>query len=932
MVLLPLTVSIAGAAEAEQALVWPEVTNETKPWSRWWWLGNITSEADLRALIAEYARVGLGGLEVTPIYGVRGYEEQFVPFLSDTFVERLEFAGREAARHGLAIDMSTGTGWPFGGPWVDDATASRYLATRVFTVAAGGQLDTPVRLDQEPFLRFAGATRVPVEAIKQPVAANDNLQELAIDQVRFPRPLPLHTLMAYPPAGGGAPVDLTGAVGPDGRLQWTAPAAGGAWTLVAVFNGWHGKMVERAGPGGEGMAIDHLSANALAAYLAPFDRALQGKKPTGFRAWFNDSYEVDDAFGDSNFTARFFQEFEKRRGYDLRHYLPLLVDPKSGAAGDRVLCDYRETVSDLLLDQFTVPWRDWAARQQAIIRNQAHGSPANIIDLYAASDIPETEGSDIVQFKTASSAAHLTGKRLTSAEALTWLDEHWVSTLGDAKRAIDGFFLGGVNHICYHGTVYSPPDDAWPGFRFYAAVEFDPANPLWAHIDALNAYVTLAQSFLQAGRPDERVLLYYNIHDRWSERGNGELPHFHGSARDGMAVRDLGEALLAAGYGFDYVTDRLLAGARAEAGRAVVGDQHYDAIVLPRTRVMPLETIERVVRLAEAGVPVVVEGALPESVPGHGALAEREKQLTPWLLRARSGMIRVVRDVAAELETVAGALREPMVEQGLRYVRRVAGDGRVCYFVVNPGAERFDGWAPLTAGGEAFALFDPMTGAVGRAQTRVRESGGSEVRLQLDPGASVLVRAVAPNGDGPRWSYRNAAGQAETLSGTWTLEFKDGGPTVSGAITLGELTSWTELAGDAGKAYSGRGCYRLEFLRPAGDATVFELDLGRVAVSARVRLNGRELGTSFLPPHRLVVPADILAERNILEIEVVNLAANRIADLDRRGVAWKKFYNINMPAWRRENRGPDGLFSAADWTPRESGLLGPVTLTPMRVE
>jgi len=916
------------------ALAWPEVTSETRPWSRWWWLGNITTEDDLRTLMAEYAAVGLGGLEVTPIYGVRGYEAQFIPFLSPTFVDRLDFAAAEAARHGMLIDMSTGTGWPFGGPWVDDSSASRYLASRTFVVKAGGRLGEPVVLEQKPFLRFAGATRVPLESIRQPVTANADLQALAIDQVRFPQALPLHTLMAFPGGRTGEGVDLTGLVGADGTLDWTAPADRGEWTLHAIFNGFHGKMVERAGPGGEGMAIDHFSATALARYLEPFETALAGRRMPGFRAWFNDSYEVDDASGESNFTAGFFDEFARRRGYDLRQQLPLLLDPNSGASGDRVVTDHRETISDLLLDEFTRPWQAWSAGQGRIMRNQAHGSPANIIDLYAASDIPETEGADIVQFKTASSAAHLKGRRLASAEALTWLDEHWLSSLGDARGAIDGFFLGGINHICYHGTVYSPPSDPWPGFRFYAAVEFDPANPLWEHFPALNAYVTRVQSFLQRGRPDEGLLLYYNIHDRWAQRGTGAMPHFHGGVRDGVTARELGERLLHAGYGFDYVTDRLLREVRVEAGMLRAGESSYGALVVPSTHQMPLETLEHLLALAEAGATILFEGGYPKSVPGFAQLEEREAARRGLVeTRAPKSGARVVASVVKSLESITRVQREPMVERGLRFVRRIDEAGTT-YFIVNLSGVRVDDWVSLGARPGSVALFDPMTGASGLAQHRSTVDGRTDVRLQLEHGASIIVRALRESGNGGApWAYWKAESSPAPLAGEWRLEFLRGGPTLPAPVNLDGLRSWTELAGAEAQAYSGAARYTLEFPRPEGAAAeAFALDLGRVAVSARVVLNGRDLGVVFAAPHRLVVPAEALAARNTLVVEVVNLAANRIADLDRRGVAWKKFYNVNMPAWRRENRDANGLFTAAGWEPRESGLLGPVTLTPLRRE
>jgi hypothetical protein len=53
------------------------------------------------------------------------------------------------------------------------------------------------------------------------------------------------------------------------------------------------------------------------------------------------------------------------------------------------------------------------------------------------------------------------------------------------------------------------------------------------------------------------------------------------------------------------------------------------------------------------------------------------------------------------------------------------------------------------------------------------------------------------------------------------------------------------------------------------------------------------------------------------------------ADLDRRKVIWKKFYNVNFPSRLAQNRGEDGLFTAAKWEPLDSGLIGPVTLTPV---
>ena len=131
--------------------------------------------------------------------------------------------------------------------------------------------------------------------------------------------------------------------------------------------------------------------------------------------------------------------------------------------------------------------------------------------------------------------------------------------------------------------------------------------------------------------------------------------------------------------------------------------------------------------------------------------------------------------------------------------------------------------------------------------------------------------------------------------------------------------------------FSGTAAYSTTFARPTAGTRWWQLDLGRVAESARIRVNGRDVATLIAPPFRVVLDRSQMRGTNTLEVSVTNLSANRIRDLDVRGVKWKKFYNVNFPSRLPENRGSDGLFTAARWEPLESGLLGPVSLTPLSV-
>jgi hypothetical protein len=927
------------------ALSWPQITRQTKPWARWWWLGSAVNKRDLTTELEKYEKAGLGGLELTAIYGVRGREDRFIKYLSPAWVEMLEHTLRESERLGIGIDMAVTTGWPFGGPWVGPEDACKDLVSKTYDVKGGGRLDEPVRFVQKPLLHTVG-TRVNIKDLREPVGVNENLQALALDQVRFEKPLPLQTLMAY--SDGGVTLNLTDRVDASGRLNWVAPP--GSWKLYAIFQGWHGKQVERAAPGGEGDVIDHFSADALGHYLAHLDRAFAGHDIRHLRAFFNDSYEVDDAEGQSDWTPGFFDEFKARRGYDLREQLPALLANDTPEKNARVLYDFRETISDLLLDRFTLTWRRWAAGKGAIIRNQPHGSPANILDLYAASDIPETEGVDVVRMKFASSAADVMGKPLASAEAVTWLDEHFLSTLGDVKRAVDLYFLGGINHVVYHGLAFSPEDEPWPGRLFYAAVHFGPQNPDWKDFSALNAYVARTQSFLQSGRPDNDVLLYYPIHDMWSEPGKERLVHVGGGFDIGITQQDA-RAMLDAGYGFDFISDRQLADTTTARGSLRTGGgSTYKVIVLPESRFIPLATFEKLLGLARQGATVVVRKGLPADVPGFANLDARRAQFKrlagqlsfddtgePGVRSAKIGGGRLLLgEDLPRLLSYAGVRREALVDQGLRFTRRGYAGGSL-YFITNRGDKPVDGWVPLqTTGARSAALFDPLSGDAGLAALRVSAgsasasaSGTSEVYLQLAPGESSVVKTFDSNVRGPSYPYFKTAGEPQTLRGTWSVRFVEGGPELPPARETSEPGSWTKFEGDAYKNFSGTARYTINFDRPQGANGEWMLDLGSIAESARVRLNGEQLGTLIMSPYRVRIPRALLRDRNTLEVEVSNLMANRIIDLDRRGVKWKKFYNTNFPARRPENRGRDGLFDASRWSPKDSGLLGPVTLMPV---
>jgi hypothetical protein len=943
---------------------WPAANRETKPWSRWWWHGSAVTKEGITAEMEAYKKAGLGGLEITPIYGVYGKEEQFVDYLTPQWMELLIHTMKEAERLDMGIDMATGTGWPFGGPWVDDSDACKNLEHKVYDLSAGESLEEKIFFVQEPFVRavgsqiyevhdttiskesVAGTLKEPLQSGKpemriddlvEPVAANKNLQALALDQVKFKKPLPLQALMAY--SDSGRILDLTSKVDKAGVLDWVAPE--GHWKLYAVFMGWHGKMVERAGPGGEGNVIDHFSAPALGNYLARFDKAFENYNLSSLRAFFNDSYEVDDARGNADWTPLLFEEFKKRRGYDLKSHLPALFRQDVSDLNERVLCDYRETISELVLENFTFRWKKWAHGKNALVRNQAHGSPSNILDLYATVDIPEIEGVEALRIKMATSAGNVTGKKLISSESATWLNEHFESSLSDIKTAVDRFMVQGVNHIFYHGTCYSPPDEPWPGWLFYAAVHLNPRNSLWPHFGALNKYIERSQSLLQNSAPDNDVLLYYPIYDRFSTPGEEMIEHFDavGPQFESTAFKQAAEKMLADGYAFDYISDKQLGQTNFENGDLVTeGKRGYKTVVIPHCKYIPVATLRKIWSLAESGATVVFYDGLPSSFNGYANMEENKKLFDALIEKIRPLQLEKAKEkklglgkllIGSDLELLLGyasARREKMVHSGLQFLRKKGQDNSTIYFIVN-NDKFFDGWIPLEAMGKSGILYNPMTGEVGRGETRESASGKLEVRLQMQPAETLIVKVSPGRRDDVPYFYHKKLGNPLDISGPWQISFDEGGPEVPPDQTINVLASWTTLANPVNRSFSGTATYRTMFEKPRQKISLWILDLGNVKESAEVILNGKSMGIVLGPMYRVNVPDTLLQNTNTLEVKVANLMANHIAYLDQHQIFWKKFYNVNFPARRAENR-RNGLFDAGHWQPKPSGLIGPVILIP----
>ena len=691
------------------------------------------------------------------------------------------------------------------------------------------------------------------------------------------------------------------------------PLTEGRQLVIRLYMSRTRQMVKRAAPGGEGYVIDHFDRQAVRHYLERFDKAFANNATTLPHSFFNDSYEVYGA----NWTPTLLSEFRRRRGYALEDRLPQLLGLQDD--GNQTLSDYRETLSDLLLENFTQQWTAWAHAHNALTRNQAHGSPANLLDIYAAVDIPEIEGfglssfgikglrtdhgytrkndSDVSMLKYASSAAHVMGRPHVSSETFTWLTEHFRTSLSQMKPDLDLMFTCGVNRMFFHGTCYSPPSAPWPGWKFYASVDMSPTNSIWRDAPYLMQYIERCQSFLQMGRSDNDFLVYLPVRDMWRQRlapgERGLLMQFdiHSMARKApQFIRSI-QRIDSLGYDCDYISDRQLQRVRVVDGQLLTeGGTRYRGLIIP-----------------------------------SGTTIDERLRSTLSAITSQAAHLVIYGEDDAQMSRLAKA--EPMRSQlHLRAIRRQNDSGHH-YFIANLTPADVEAFVPLAVGYAAATWFNPMDGSTrpatidsGRLHIRLR-SGESRILLTQETGQRPALDASHASGPIMVHAPSYVPQCIDLTARPWTLSFLSSAPKVDKTFRLPRLQTWETLDDDSVRATMGTGVYTTTFSMKARDAEgAWNIELGDVRESARVYLNGKFLGCAWAAPFSLSCQDALRKGKNTLRIEVTNLPANRIAELDRQNYPWRRMKEINVVDINYKST------KYNRWTPVPSGLNSEVKL------
>lgn len=871
----PGSAAVPGQAPAAQApdapalwQVFQAPPDDARPLMRWWWFGPAVTTEEISREIAAMQAGGFGGFEVQPTYplmpdspraGVRN-----LPYLSPDFLRALRHAADTARARGMRIDVTLGSGWPFGGPHISADDAAAGVKRQMLPLPAGA------------------AT------------------------LRLPSPGPGGATLAAFMDGRRLPLR-------DGDMLRLAPADRSR--QVALFQMVRtGQGVKRAAVGAEGYVLDHLSMRAVARHLdavgTPLMSAFAGTAPP--HALFSDSLE---SYG-AGWTDTLPAEFRRRRGYDIIDHLPALFD--GGEAAEAVRFDWARTLAELVDENYLRPITLWARARGTRFRAQVYGTPPPLLSSNAIVDLPEGEGADwraMTSTRWATSAAHLYDRPVVSAEVWTWLrSPAWAATPLDMKVEADRHFLQGVNQIVGHGWPYSPPSQPAPGWAFYAAAALNDRNPWYPVMPAVTRYLHRVSALLRQGRPAAQVALYLPTEDAMA-RLRPDKASVNDALREGLGS-DITGQILDAGHQFDAI----------DAAAIRAGRLRHRVLVIPAAVRIDPDAYRAIADWVAGGGAIVSTGPLPSRGGGllDGAEATRRvADISRRLAADPSGRVRIV--APAQTRATLARLLPPVVafahpDRHLGFVRRALPGGSL-YFVVNTGPTPVATTARFAGDDGRGTWWDAMHGTAtpaGTGDIAVRLAPYESRFLVFGTPPAALARdgnaAVAPVFDlSTGWQARAGDVAAPPPGRSWTEA-----PALR--HHSGEVRYSRSLRLPAGALAGGRRLW-LDF---GGDRPLPEPPEHRPAAAieapvrdaATIRVNGRDAGALWAPPWRVEITPFLRPGRNRIEVVVMNSALNAASAAGPRN-----YRLLEMRYGKRfDDQDTDKI------VPRASGLLGRVTI------
>ncbi len=873
----------------------------SRPFVRWWWNGDKVEKRELARELRLLKDAGFGGVEINPIAFPERTADMgiaSIDWLSPAWLELLRFALEEAASLGMTCDLIVGSGWPFGAPWL--AQEERSQVRVVSAIKLEGSLDYSVVVadlikDAYPAISapFEGRTSklISLSLVPNPLNSLDEVKDIPLEVGK-------KTYEVRVPSGSHMLYGMVEFVG-----------------FSAVING---------APGADGPVLNHYHAAAVQKYLHRMSDAV-GPLMKHIRCLFTDSLELEGA----NWCEDMEKEFHRRRGYELKPYLPFILykmggmgnnpDPEYGAKhGDvfrqvtgRVRFDFDQTKVELLRERFVEPFLAWCKENGVLSRMQAYGRGYDPLDGSFGVDIPECEtwikpglGTEMSEEdyrlgraytminKYVASAAHLQGKTIVSCEELTNIDRVFNETPELLKVASDQSVISGVTHAVFHGFNYCPREAAFPGWVRYGTF-FNERNPWWPWLAHFTNYRARLTAMLDGMAMYAGIAVLPPTADAWNKYGAQNTPfptRIHPTY-----LPFIWEAIHKNGDGCDYVSEKAI-----REGLL----RKFHTVFLIEVESLSAETAEALYGFIAGGGRIFCIETIPSKAESW---LKQDSEVREWVdkMRGYTDRFVVVKKPAKDfigwyrriqqdysLQPYVGIDRpNPFVSQ----VRYRSKDMEAAFFInsnVEEGYRLELSFSPEIIAGKWPWLWDAVTGARYRL-----ELAGTKLKLDLGPAESKLI-VFDKKKKGADYSVVRS-GEGVSLKG-WSVEWRhiDG---TNSKTEMEELKDVKEIAGY--ESFSGIIVYR-KIIHPE---TRQFLDLGKVYGVSELSVNGVSKGVQWFG--KRIFPLE--KGENRLEITVTATMGNYLKTLTKNPVAqyWTNEKRKDQPIQSIGMAGPVIIYS-----------------------